>query len=366
LVQQRETGASRATPTRSERVRREGLKLVLLIVCIAIGFMLTRAAAARMHAISLREAAEWESHGSAALAAGQVGTAVDAFRQAVLRDRANRQYTASLAQALLLDHQSATGEQLLLTLRESEPDDPAINLQLARLAGGRGDVTTALRFYRSALYAPWQDAAGPGRVRRELIEFLLSHGDTDRATAELLAARANAPDTAAGHVELGSLFVRAGNQRLAHEEFVRALVREPRNAAALAGAGETAFALGDYETAVRFLTTTVPLSAAAVDTRTVAALVVAHDPLGRRLAASTRRARLVDAVQYVRERATACAPDSQVTLPDVPRPLDTDAIEDELTAIGAAVHTFESQCPPLMPLDRALLLIVRRHDLDHP
>ena len=54
-----------------------------------------------------------------------------------------------------------------MTLRESEPEDREINLQLARLAASRQDVTEALRFYHNALYAPWPNEHGWRAAGRE-------------------------------------------------------------------------------------------------------------------------------------------------------------------------------------------------------
>ena len=76
-----------------------------------------------------------------------------------------------------------------MTLRESEPEDREINLQLARLAATQQDVTEALRFYHNALYAPWplEQADGRRDVRLELIRLLLDHNQAGRAISELLA-----------------------------------------------------------------------------------------------------------------------------------------------------------------------------------
>src|SRR5262249_17407043 len=143
----------------------------------------------------------------------------------------------------------------LLTLREAAPEDAEINLALARLASQRQDVTEALRFYHSTLYAPWPaDAAEERReVRFELIDFLLRHEQGGRALAELLAASADLPARAAAHVRVGQLFARAGGARHALDQYERALHSAPADRVALAGAGTSAFSLGDFQLARSYL-----------------------------------------------------------------------------------------------------------------
>ena len=107
--------------------------------------------------------------------AGKVDDAIDSLRRAAVRDRNDKRYALALAHALALNGEDDAARGALLTLRESAPEDPDINLQLARLAAGQPDVTDALRFYHNALYAPWpvDQADARRRVRFELIAFLL-------------------------------------------------------------------------------------------------------------------------------------------------------------------------------------------------
>jgi tetratricopeptide (TPR) repeat protein len=179
-------------------VHNEVARLVFLALVAVAAFFLTRAIAANNRDLTMRNAAEWYRRGEAYARAGDLDRAVDAYRRATVRNRDNNTYQLALARALVLQHDYDAARALLLGIRESEPDNPQINLDLARVAAAREDVTEALRFYHDALYAPWSpsDAEARRAVRLELIRFLMTHGQTARAWAEMLAAQADAPDQA--------------------------------------------------------------------------------------------------------------------------------------------------------------------------
>lgn len=350
---------------RAERIRREGAKLILLIALTLIAFFATRAAAEHSRAVATQDAAEWYARGRRAFAAHELPVAIDAFRRAQLKNRGNLDYSLALAQALATDHQDAAAERILLALRESAPERPDINLQLARLAAARDDRPTAVRYYRNALYATWADPDGPRKVRLELIDFLLAHDDRQRAIAELIAARTTTPDTADAHLELATLFVRAGDPATALQEFRRTLDLDAGNEAALSGAGEAAFALGDYAGARRFLRGAGTLSAPAREKLAIATLVLGRDPLEPRLGAAERRRRLVDDFTDVQQRLDACSASSSLeSLPKLPARLDQDAIEDALAAIWRIETAVTRECGPATALDHALLVIAQRHGAD--
>ena len=184
------------TVERTALIHREIFQLTVLIL-VAIGaFLLTRAVAASNREMSLRDAAEWYRQGQQAIEAGRVDDAIDSLRRATVRNRSDTRYVLALARALALKGDDDAARSVLLTLRESTPEDPDINLQLARLAAARQDVTDALRFYHNALYAPWpaDQADARRRVRLELIRFLLTHDQASRALSELLALSTDLPD----------------------------------------------------------------------------------------------------------------------------------------------------------------------------
>jgi hypothetical protein len=97
--------------------------------------------------------------------------------------------------------------------------------------------------------------------------------------------------------------------------------------------------------------------------REVARLVIARDPLARRLGPAERRRRLMQDLRDVGERIAACPP-SATALPAVPVSLDQDAIEDLLSAIWRAEQSLDAACGPAKALDRALEIVARQHGSD--
>jgi tetratricopeptide (TPR) repeat protein len=356
---------------RAQRVHELGLKLIALIVATVAAFGITEGVAAQMRQRTRQDAKAFYANGLAARRSGQLDAAITAFRRASTKDRDNLDYTLQLSRALAADGQLDAAERSFLALRERVPDNPDVNLELARLAVRRDDAAMALRYYRYALYAPWPDASGPRTVRRELIAFLLDHGDRDRALAELIAARSNTPDTAAAHVELGGLLLRADDPRLAAEEFRRALVLAPEDATARRLAGEAAFRLGDYAAAARDLADAAATDPAAGDMHRTAVAVLRDDPLAPRIPAQERLNRMMRLLDRASQRASSCGPapasGDQKPLDAIARAVrrsggrDTGTLEDALDAAYGLTRQFADSCAGATADDRALLIIGERH-----
>jgi tetratricopeptide (TPR) repeat protein len=371
---------SNETSERATLIHREIIQLVILVLLAIVAFFVTRSVAANNRDIRLRNAAEWYRQGQVDLAAGSVDPAIDAFRRAIVRNRTNKPYVLALARSLSLkgDHDGARA--VLLALRESSPEDVDINVQLARLAVARQDVTEARRFYDAALYAPWMpDRADERRhVRLEFVRFLLGHGQRSRAQAELLASIGGLPDDPSHHLELANLFVEAGDDEHALTEFQRALVVDPENADALAGASQAAFHVGRYADARRYLRRMPADSEHVRNTREIVELILSRDPLATRIGSTERRRRLMNNLSYAQQRFAAClgqrgappaadalALQSELQSFDVQlkrRPqLDQDTVESGVDLIDRVERSAIENCGPSTALDRALLLIGRQH-----
>jgi Flp pilus assembly protein TadD len=336
----------------------------------AVGaFFLTRAVAANNRTMSVEDAAAWYARGQRALADGKIDDAVEAFRRATVRDRGDRTYVLALAGALTRNHDDDAARSLLLTLREGDPEDAEINLELARIAAGRHDLTEALRFYHNALYAPWtadrQDARRAVRV--ELIRFLLEHRQQTRAVGELMALTSDVPggvDRADAHDQLGTLFAQAGDDAHALDQFQRALRDTPDDADALAGAGEAGFRLGRYPLARSYFNRAHTRG----DTPEIVEHVLGDDPLGGRIPLAERRRRLSADVDYVNGRLAACGDESfdddiralSGQLQGRP-PIGEDGIEAGVDLVARAAGRIVERCPNPTPFDRALVLIGREH-----
>lgn len=366
---------------RSSFIHQEVVKLSLLIGLAIVAFFVTRAIAENNRATMVRDAAEWYGRGERALSSGDAASAVEAFRRASVVKRADRQYGLALARSLVATQQLDAARSALLALREPEPEDPEINLELARIDARRHDLTNAERYYHNALYAPWPPEQTSARrlVRLELIRLLLASGQSGRAESELVALAADLPDDLPIHLEVGDLFIAVGNHRRALDQFQAALRLSPLNGSALAGAGRAAFEVGDYPLAQRYLHEASNDPNDLSETRDLVDLVLSQDPLAARIGSAARRGRLLAALSHVEQRLTSCIrPQADGTpatrFPDlrdeahefsatVKRTgmLENDTIENSLDLIDRAVRAATTACPPVEKLDRALMLIAERH-----
>src|SRR5262249_13022220 len=138
-----------------------------------------------------------------------------------------------------------------------------------------------------------------------LIRFLLTHDQSNRAEAELVALSADLPDDPATHVEAGRLFERAGDNTRALDQFERALRAAPDDPEAIAGAGLAAFRTGDYLRAAKYLRSARENDQAVKDAKELAELVLSNDPLAPRLG-SQRRHRVAQDLSYAIGRLNAC------------------------------------------------------------
>jgi Tfp pilus assembly protein PilF len=376
-----------STSTTAERttlIHREMLQLIALAVVAVAAFFVTRAVAMNNRELTLRNAAEWYRRGELFVNEGQIDDAVDAFRRATVRNRTNRTYVLALARTLAVKHDYDSARSILLAARESAPEDNEINLDLARVAAARHDVTEALRFYHDALYAPWPtDQAEQRRsVRLELIRFLLVDKQPTRAQSELLASAADMPDDAAHHIELAGLFAQAGDDGNALVHFQRALRAEPDDTNVLAGAATAAFHLSQYSLARRYLHQMPDDAAAARSIRETVDLVVSRDPMAARIGSRERHRRLDAVFSYAQQRFADCVAQresaavstNELTLQNELQAferrlqraptLDQDTIESGLGLLARVEHDVVNRCGPPTTEDQALLLIARQHGVE--
>ena len=261
--------------------------------------------------------------------------------------------------------------------------------QQALSDGRSGDGVEARRYYQSALNSVWrvEQSDVRRRLRLELITLLLAHDEKSRALSEILALSANLPDTAVAHVETARLFVASGDPRHALDQFAQALARNPRDGSALAGAGEAAFALGDYPRARRYLSDAPRDLARVVELRELTDLVLTNDPMAPRIPADERTRRLFAGIQHARQRVVACLAASSGEDPAVRAGLEalqravaafeptlspravrekTDILESGLELVQRMEQQTERGCAPVTARDRALLLIAAAHGIGEP
>ena len=300
----------------SSAVRREFLLLVVLVAAGGVGFLGTRALADSNAALRRQDSVAWLARGRQALDAGDVPGALIALRRAAHIDRANREVSLSLATALSRAGQASDAAAVLEVLKEADPGDAQVNIELARLEAGRGELPQAIRYYQDALDTLWApDVAEQGRVlRTELIELLLRHGQRARALSQALVLAADIPAEPGWQLTAGRLLLAAGDARRALDRFTAVLAVNPSNAEARAGAGESAFDLGDYARARRYLAGVAAADARLASLREIAGLVLTADPLAPRLSVSERNRRLESMATHAADELDRCA--AAATSPD--------------------------------------------------
>jgi tetratricopeptide (TPR) repeat protein len=365
-------------------LHRELVLLIVLAVVAVAAFVFTRSVAANSRDLRVRDAGIWFERAQAQLESGDAVAAVASLRRAASTNPDNRQYQLALADALVRGAQIGEARQVLSTLREREPDAADTNLQLARLEAGDGHLDESLRYYQNALTSLWSDdqLAARRQVRLELIRLLLNQDQRSRALSELLVLSASLPDEPAAQVDVGYLYLRAGDPGRAQEHFAQARRVEPDNARARAGAGEAAFELGDYTRARTLLSSAPPDLPRVSELLAVTDLVLNGDPLAARLSMADRRRRLVDAFTHASvtldncitrlggepgPAAVAVRAEAQAfqTLLEGRSPLRSrDEIDDGFDLVFQMTGVNETACGASAPMDKAIMIIGRRHELE--
>ena len=338
--------------------------LIAAIIGVAIGLWLV--AHGLTQAYGHREdhlARYWYHAGDVALRANNYEAAITDLQTAVVYSHQTPEVRLRLAEALGAAGRVRQAQSYLRALWDEQPGDATINIQLARLSARTGDLAGAERYYNGAIYGVW--ATDPVQNRRdarlELVRFLLVHDRFQQAQSQLIAVAADAPDDPELLVQLGRMFLQAGDAGRALQEYRLAAKGQPRNAAAFAGAGEAAFQQADYSNARRYFDRAVALDPA--DNRSaellhISELVLQLDPYAARIGRDERNRRVVADFGRTLSRLEQCAATKFVDLAASPPigPIATDY--QQLTSIKSRITArVLAQNPDL--LDRAMELVFR-------
>lgn len=272
------------------------------------------------HQVSL--AARWLQRGDQALQDNKPQAAVDALSSALAYAPNDRSTAIKLAEALASSGRIQEATVYFNALLESQQGSGVINLQLARLAARQGNESQAIEDFQRAIYGNWE---GDGYVRRrevrlELINYLIANHRLDQARSELLVASGNAPaDDISVQLEIARNMEMAQDPSDAFHLYRTILHHHPSLREALDGAGRTAFQLGQYLEAQRYLgrALELPATEADADESAVAASQQTRDQLSvasqilaiypsSRLNAKERDARILTARKLAMARLTAC------------------------------------------------------------
>ncbi len=373
--------------------------IILLVLTLAAvsGFAAVSHLVARYNANQQARGRKLYALGQSDVEAGRIEDAIAAFRAALSCDPTNSQYQLSLARALRDTndpHRLDEAESYLLALWQRTPQDASINLALARVAARRGDVEGATRYYHNAMYGVWNSDPDGNRnlARIELIHFLLHRNARTQADSEMMAlVAALPPDNPNAHLQVAQLFAQAQDYDGALAQYEQVLRIDPSNSAALAGAGETAYRLGNYTVAEHYLRLAVehnPDDSASRQLLASTDLVLRANPFHSHISDAERNRRITAAFTQAEERLDQCAQQSGVDLKATNNPpspsglpglqarwlatqpalklLRSPAETDLPDAIMDVVFQIEQQtaatCGPPEGLDLALLLISRKRE----
>jgi Flp pilus assembly protein TadD len=272
------------------------------------------------HQVSL--GARWLQRGEQALRDNKPQAAIDALSSALAYAPNDRSTAIKLAEALASAGRVREATVYFNALLESQQGNGLINLQLARLAAREGNESQAIEDFQKAIYGNWE---GDGYVRRrevrfELIHYLIANHRLDQARSELLVASGNAPaDDISVQLEIARTMEQAQDPSDAFHVYRTILHHHPSLREALDGAGRTAFQLGRYLEAKRYLARALELPATEADSdeSVVAALQKSRDQLSEasrilalspssRLNPHERDARILTARKLAMARLTTC------------------------------------------------------------
>lgn len=366
-------------------LRREPASLVLLSGLLIVFFTfvtgLSRIYFSQQQSLAVR----WSSRGQADLSAHNYQPAVDELRAALRYSRDDHDYQLGLAEALIGLGKTDEAETYLVNLWAEQPENGRVNLDLARVAARDGQTQRAQRYYHNAIYANW-----PGdqeeeirQARIELIEYLLRIKSNAQAESELISLQVYLGDDTKDQSRLGDLFMQAGDNEHALAAYRMSLKAEPHDAVALAGAGNAAFALGRYSTALHYFEqrlSLVPKDDQSRDKMAMAELVLKMDPFRPQIPVAERDRAVVDDFAIAGDRLKSCtaaggSPSSdpkknlQQTWDDLKRQVTLNGLRrnpDMVNATMATVFAIERQanahCGGPSNADTALLLISKLNE----
>ena len=295
-------------------LRRHKLGLPVLVLIIIAGFSFTRMVVDWFNNRQDELASDWYQRGVAALNAHRPEQAVEDFETAlVYAKQDDDEYRVRLAESLLAAGRPNEARSRLLSLLEEHPTDSMVNLKLARIAAGKGELQDAIRYYHGAIDGIWSPGKTPAverlNTRFELLEVLAANHQNEPRRQSWQRLLPELPPSANAHARLGQIYLKLGDAHRALAEFQHARQLDHNFAAAYAGAGEVALQAGDYAAAIRYLTDAVRLDDQDANSRTLltrAEQLLAADPFSPGVNAAERARRTLAAYEAAVKRLDEC------------------------------------------------------------
>jgi tetratricopeptide (TPR) repeat protein len=332
--------------TASDRIERrrlifsDSLALVTLFATTALLAVLTNYLYQSYASHQVELANRWLERGQQAMRNGKPQVAIDALSSALAYAPGQRAIQIQLAEALASAGRLQEASVYFNALLEAQQGDGLINLQLARIAARQGNESQAVEDYQRAIYGSWE---GDGYVRRrsvrlELINYLISQKRLDQARNELLVASGNAPDDDITlQLDIARTMEQAQDPSNALNLYKKILRHHASLREALEGAGRTAFQLGRYLEAKRYIAHA--LEGPGVDQEPPAAIAQGRD----RLSEATRLLQLYPSSRVgLRERSNRILGDRQLAMARL-----AECTQDKAAAKDSAVDS--AAAPPSQP-----------------
>jgi tetratricopeptide (TPR) repeat protein len=334
------TSAGRCTNCEATvTLRRHKFGLPVLGLIIIAAFSFTRMVVDWFNNQQAELASHWYQSGVAALNAHRPQQAVEDFETALNYAKQNdSDYRLRLAESLLAAGRPNEARSRLLGLLEEHPADSMVNLELARIAAGKGELREAARYYHGAIDGIWRPGKAPAlerlKTRFELLEVLAENHQVGEAATELRALLPELPPNANAHTRLGQIYFKLGDLRQALAEFQRARQLDHDFAPAYAGAGAAALQAGDYPAAKRYLLDAVKFDERDANSSNLLARteqLLAADPFSPGVNAAERARRTIAAYETAVKRLDECINSSaKTTAGSQPRAPSAETDEEKL------------------------------------
>jgi tetratricopeptide (TPR) repeat protein len=256
---------------------------------------------------------------------GRSDDAVDDLRAALDYNPDNFDYELSLARTLRDTGRNSEAESYLTGLWERDPQNSLVNLAIARLYARQKLPEKALQYYHNAIYGVWPSDAQAMRreTQLELIHSLLAENAYPQAQAELISWSAALPPDPNLHLTVAGLFMDAHDYDHALDEYQTVLRRDRNNVQAFAGAGESAYRLGRYRTAQRYLSSGLADNAPNAETKQLLEttnMILEANPYARRISGREAAKRVVRGFEQAGTRLSECMKAKNIAVETLAKP----------------------------------------------
>ncbi len=253
-----------------------------------------------------------------------MAAALTDYQNALVYSPNNTKFQFHLAEALAASGRYDQARPYLLALLSEAPGSGEVNLQLARIAAHNNAMSDALRYYQGAIYGEWGEDSIAMRwdIRRELCDYLLAKKAVGQATPAVIDLAENTPDGDVGKLKIvGQLLLATGQWNRAQILYRSLLVTDRFDEEAVAGAGRSAFELGEFGEALDDFNRLSPERRNQPDIapyHDMARRVLAMDPFLGGLATPVKGQRAENALALAETRAQSCAKQNGVSLAETP------------------------------------------------